>query len=36
MEDVLTDASQLILRGEATPQEALDEAAAEIDALLAE
>jgi multiple sugar transport system substrate-binding protein len=36
MEEVLTDASQLILRGEASPQEALDEAAAEIDALLAE
>jgi hypothetical protein len=36
MEEVLSDAGQLILRGEATPQEALDAAAAEIDALLSE
>jgi multiple sugar transport system substrate-binding protein len=36
MEEVLTDAGQLILRGEASPQEALDAAAEEIDALLAE
>jgi multiple sugar transport system substrate-binding protein len=35
MEGILTDAGQLILRGEASPQEALDEAAQEIDALLA-
>jgi multiple sugar transport system substrate-binding protein len=36
MEEVLSDAGQLILRGEASPQEALDAAAEEIDALLAE
>ena len=36
MESILTDAGQLILRGEASPQEALDAAAEEIDALLAE
>jgi multiple sugar transport system substrate-binding protein len=36
IEEVLTDAGQLILRGEATAQEALDMAAEEIDALLAE
>lgn len=35
MEDVLSDAGQLILRGEATAQEALDAAAEEIDGLLA-
>jgi multiple sugar transport system substrate-binding protein len=35
MEEVLSDAGQLILRGEASPQEALDAAAEEIDALLA-
>ncbi|MBI5671354.1 MAG: extracellular solute-binding protein [Chloroflexi bacterium] len=35
IEAVLTDAGQLILRGEATAQEALDAAAEEIDALLA-
>jgi multiple sugar transport system substrate-binding protein len=36
MEEVLTEAGQLILRGEASAQEALDMAAEEIDALLAE
>lgn len=36
MEEVLTDAGQLILRGEVSAQEALDLAAEEIDALLAE
>ena len=36
MEEVLTEAGQLILRGEASAQEALDFAAEEIDALLAE
>jgi multiple sugar transport system substrate-binding protein len=36
MESILTDAGQLILRGEASPQEALDSAAEDIDALLAE
>jgi hypothetical protein len=36
MEEVLTDAGQLILRGEASAQEALDAAAEEIDLLLAE
>ncbi|MCZ7547219.1 MAG: extracellular solute-binding protein [Anaerolineae bacterium] len=36
MEEVLTDAGQLILRGEMAAQEALDIAAEEIDALLAE
>jgi multiple sugar transport system substrate-binding protein len=36
MEEVLTDAGQLILRGELSAQEALDAAAEEIDALLAE
>ena len=36
MEEVLTEAGQLILRGEASAQEALDVAAEEIDALLAE
>lgn len=36
MEEVLTEAGQLILRGEASAQEALDIAAEEIDALLAE
>ena len=34
MESVLTDAGQLILRGEATPKEALDSAAEQIDGLL--
>lgn len=36
MEEILTDAGQLILRGELSAQEALDAAAEEIDALLAE
>lgn len=36
MEEVLTEAGQLILRGEASAQEALDFAAEEIDALLAQ
>lgn len=36
MEEVLSDAGQLILRGEASAQEALDAAAEEIDSLLAE
>lgn len=36
IEEVLTDAGQLILRGEVDTQEALDFAAEEIDALLAE
>jgi multiple sugar transport system substrate-binding protein len=36
IEEVLTEAGQLILRGEASAQEALDFAAEEIDALLAE
>ncbi len=36
MEEVLTDAGQLILRGEVSAQEALDAAAEEIDALLQE
>ncbi len=36
MEEILTDAGQLILRGEMSAQEALDAAAEEIDALLAE
>ncbi len=36
MEEILTDAGQLILRGEVSAQEALDSAAEEIDALLAE
>ncbi len=36
MEEILTDAGQLILRGEVSAQEALDLAAEEIDALLAE
>jgi multiple sugar transport system substrate-binding protein len=36
MEEILTNAGQTILRGEMTAQEALDQAAAEIDALLAE
>ncbi|MBN1563895.1 MAG: extracellular solute-binding protein [Anaerolineae bacterium] len=36
IEEVLTDAGQLILRGEASAQEALDMAAEEIDGLLAE
>lgn len=36
IEDVLSQAGQLILRGEASAQEALDMAAEEIDALLAE
>ncbi len=35
MEEVLSDAGQLILRGEASAQEALDAAAEEIDSLLA-
>jgi multiple sugar transport system substrate-binding protein len=35
MEEILTNAGQVILRGEATPQEALDTAAEQIDALLA-
>ncbi len=35
MEDVLNTASQAILRGEQTPQQALDDAASQIDALLA-
>lgn len=34
MEDILTSAGQAILRGEKTPQAALDEAAQKIDALL--
>jgi multiple sugar transport system substrate-binding protein len=34
MDEIITNAGQLILRGEMTPQEALDAAAAEIDALL--
>jgi multiple sugar transport system substrate-binding protein len=34
MDEILTSAGQLILRHEKTPQEALDEAAAKIDALL--
>ena len=36
MEEVLSDAGQLILRGEASAQDALDSAAAEIDSLLAQ
>jgi multiple sugar transport system substrate-binding protein len=36
MEEILTNAGQVILRGETSPQEALDAAAEEIDALLAE
>ncbi len=36
MEEILTDAGQLILRGEASAQEALDLAAEEIDEMLAE
>jgi len=36
IEEVLTDAGQLILRGEASAQDALDAAAEEIDGLLAE
>jgi len=36
MEEILSDAGQLILRGEASAQEALDAAAEEIDSLLAE
>jgi multiple sugar transport system substrate-binding protein len=34
MEDILTSAGQAILRGEKTPQAALDEAAKKIDAIL--
>lgn len=34
MDEIITNAGQLILRGEKTPQEALDDAAAQIDALL--
>lgn len=34
MDEIITEAGQLILRHEKTPQEALDEAAAKIDALL--
>lgn len=34
MDEIITNAGQLILRGEMTPQEALDAAAAKIDALL--
>jgi len=36
MDQIITDAGQLILRKEMTPQQALDEAAAKIDALLKE
>jgi maltose-binding protein MalE len=36
MDEIITNAGQLILRGEMTPQEALDSAAAQIDAILAE
>ncbi|MBN1266485.1 MAG: extracellular solute-binding protein [Anaerolineales bacterium] len=35
MDEIITTAGQLILRGESSPQDALDAAAAEIDALLA-
>jgi multiple sugar transport system substrate-binding protein len=34
IDSIITDAGQLILRKEATPQQALDDAAAQIDALL--
>jgi multiple sugar transport system substrate-binding protein len=36
MDEIITNAGQLILRGEKSAQEALDEAAAEIDILLQE
>jgi len=35
MDEIITNAGQSILREEKTPQQALDDAAAEIDALLA-